>query len=131
MNEDLSETRCPPSPNFPVHTLAEVDDTGPDDEPPAEVSETVLRGIEGERGDIVGVGGITNEATGSVGVKADHEEERQMMGVPEGLEALLANLVVRGGVHQDHDEQHEVTGDTTGLPVMDVQSPFRSNLCIH
>lgn len=42
--------------------------------------------------------GITDEAAGRMGVHAEQERDKQMMRVPEGLERLLANPVVRRGV---------------------------------
>lgn len=62
-------------------------------------------------------------------VKTDHEEECEVMGVPEGLEALVAYLMVSGGVHQEHDEEHEMTGDPTSLFVVNVQGRFFADLC--
>ena len=46
--------------------------------------------------------GVTNEASGGVGVETEHERDEEVVSVPEGLEGLLADLVVSGGVHQDH-----------------------------
>lgn len=63
-----------------------------------------------------------------MGVKADHEEECEVMGIPESFEALVANLVMGGGIHEDHDEKHEVACDTTCLSIMDVQGGNRSDL---
>lgn len=44
-----------------------------------------------------------------MGVDANHEEEREVVSVPENFETLLANLVVCGSIHQDHDQKHEMT----------------------
>ena len=63
-----------------------------------------------------------------MGVEADHEEESQVMRVPESLKTLVANLVVSSGVHEEHDQQHEMTGDATRLSIVDVEGPFLSNL---
>jgi hypothetical protein len=59
----------------------------------------MFRRIERERGDIIRVNRVTNEAACGVRVEPNHEEECQVMGVPECFEALVANLVVRGRVH--------------------------------
>lgn len=64
-----------------------------------------------------------------MGVETDHEEEREVVGIPEGLEALVADLVVGRGIHEDHDEKHEVTSDASGLVVVDLQGDFRPDLC--
>ena len=129
VDQNFGKPSCPACPNFSPDPLPEVNDTRPDGEPPALVAETVIRRIEGERLDIVGVGGVTDEASSGMGVQADHEEESEVMRVPEGLEALGADLVVGGGVHEHHNEEHEMTCDTASLGVVDVQSPFRTNLC--
>ena len=128
VNKNLGQTSRTARSDFPVHALTEVDDTRPDSEPPALITETVLSGVEGEGRDVIWVGTVTDEATCRMGVQADHEEESQMVGVPKGLEALLADLVVRSAVHQDHDEEHEVARDTTSLGVVDVQCNFGTNL---
>ena len=65
-----------------------------------------------------------------MGVKSEHEEECEVMGVPEGLEALVTNLVVGGRVHYEHDKQHEVASDATGLFVVDVLRGKLADLCI-
>lgn len=62
-------------------------------------------------------------------VEADHEEKGQVVGVPEGLEALSADLVVRSAVHEDHNEQHKVAGNAARLRVVNVQSNLRTDLC--
>lgn len=120
MNQDLRELRRAATTDLTVDTLAEVKDTGPDDEPPGLITKTVFSGVEGEGEGVIGVHGVTHETTGCVGVQGNHEEKCQVMGVPESLEALLANLLMCGSVHQEHDQKHEMTGDTTGLPVVDV-----------
>lgn len=63
-------------------------------------------------------------------VETDEEEERKMVGIPEGLETLMADFVVGSGVHQQHDVQQEMTRDTASLSVVDIQCLFRSNLFI-
>jgi hypothetical protein len=54
--------------------------------------------------------------------ESNHEEERQMVSVPECLKALLADLVMSRGIHEHHDEQHEMTSDASRLGVVDLQS---------
>lgn len=84
--------------------------------------------VEGELGGKVGEGGVTDEAAHSVGVDAEHEEEREVVGVPEGLEALLTNFLSTGRVHEDHDQEHDVASETTGLPVVDIKGISRTDL---
>lgn len=106
-------------PDLPVNALSEVDEARPDGEAPAHVTKAVLSAVERERVRVIRKGRVADEAPGSVGVEADHEEEREVVGVPERLEALRADLVVRSRVHQNHDEEHEVTGNAARLGVMD------------
>lgn len=87
--------------------------------------------IERERGDVVWVGTITDEASSCVTVQADHEEECEMVRVPEGLKALCTDLVMGSGVHEDHNKEHEVPGDTASLGVVDVKCNLRSNLWLN
>ena len=128
MDEHTGQTRQPACPDFPVDTLAEVNDARPDGEAPAQIAKAVLGVVERERGLVVRLCAIADEAAGGVGVDANHEEEGEVVGVPERLEALLADLVVRGRVHEDHDCEQEVTRDTTGLGVVDVERPLWPNL---
>lgn len=128
MNEQLGKTRRATCTVLAEDTLSEVDDTGPDDEAPRLVSEAVLGRVVREAASVVRVDRVANEAAGSVRVKSDEEEERKVMCVPEGLEALVADLAVRRRVHEEHDEEHEVAGDTTWLRVVDVECSLLTDL---
>jgi hypothetical protein len=55
-------------------------------------------------------------------VQADHEEEREMMRIPERLEALVTDLVMGGCVHEKHNQKHEVTSDAARLRIVDLLS---------
>ena len=129
MNEDLRQASCAPGPNLAPNPLSKVDDTRPDGEAPALVSQAVIRLVEGEHSRIRGFGRVAHEASGGMGVQTDHEEERKVVRVPESLKALVANLVVRRGVHEDHDQEHEVAGDASRLRVVNVQGNLGPNLC--
>lgn len=83
----------------------------------------ILSSEGGER-----LSGITDEAVGSMGVHAQQERNEQMMGVPESLERLLADLCVRSRVDQKHAEQHDVASNTTGLGIMDFKGNFGTDL---
>jgi hypothetical protein len=104
----------------------------------------VLGRVERESADVVGLGRVAHKAAGGVGEETEHEEKRQVMGVPERLETLLADFVVSGTVHQDllqsqymldrmnvstyHDEEHDMAGETSGLGVVDLQRGLRADL---
>jgi hypothetical protein len=85
--------------------------------------------IERERWDIIWINRVTDKATSGVRVEANHEKECEVMGVPERFEALVADLMVCGGVHQDHDQKHEVPCDAAGLRVMNLKCDFLADLC--
>lgn len=75
------------------------------------------------------VGTVTHETANCVRVKPEDERDKQVVGVPEGLERLLADSVVCSRVHQKHAEKHDMAGDTARLSVMDLQGENRSDLC--
>jgi hypothetical protein len=89
----------------------------------------MLSGVEGEGWDVVWIEGIADEATGSVRVESEEEEEGEVVSVPKGLEALVTNFAVSGRVYEEHDEEHEVAGDAAGLGVVDVEGSLCANLC--
>jgi len=128
MNKNLGQTSGPSGSDLSVNSLAEVDDTGPNSEPPALIAQAMLGRVKWESIGIVGSRGVTDEATSSMGVKTDHEKEGKVVGIPKGFKALCANLVVGGSIHQNHDKKHEMTSDAASLGIMNVQSNFRPDL---
>jgi hypothetical protein len=60
--------------------------------------------------------------------ETEHKKESQVMGVPEDLKALLADLLVSGRVHQEHNKQHEVSSDATRLSIVDLLSSLFADL---
>lgn len=128
MHKDLGQTSGSPGTILSVGTLPEVHHPWPDSVPPAEVAETVLGRIEWERGDVVGINGVADEASSSVRVQAEHEEEGEMVRIPECFEALGANFLAGGAVHEQHDEQHEVARDATRLGVVDLEGELFPDL---
>jgi hypothetical protein len=128
MDENLGKTGGSSSSVFPIYTFTKVDDTWPDNEPPAEVTDTVACIVEREGWLEVRFDTIADEAASGMCVDTDHEEEREVMCIPESLEALVANLMVGGGVHEDHDKEHEMTSDTTWLFVVDILCTLLSDL---
>lgn len=129
VNEDLRQTSCTPGPDLTPNPLSEVDNARPNGEAPALVSQAVVRLVEGEDSGIRGFGGVAHEASGGMGVQTNHEEEREVVRVPEGLETLVANLVVSRGVHEDHDQKHEVPRDASSLLIVDVEGDLGPDLC--
>ena len=64
-----------------------------------------------------------------MGVESKHEEECEVVSIPESLKTLLADFVVGGRVHDEHDEQHEVTCDSASLFVVNILSGNLPDLC--
>ena len=129
VDKDLRQTSCTPGPDLTPDPLSKVDNARPDGEPPALISQAVLRRVERERGDVVGARRVADEASSGMGVETNHEEEREVVSVPESFETLVADFVVRRGIHEDHDEKHEVASDASRLRVVDVQGDLRTDLC--
>ena len=104
VDEDLGELGRTARTDLPIDTLSEVDDTGPDGVTPRKIANANIRVVEWECVGKCGQCSTADEASSGVSVEADHEEECQVVGIPERLETLLANFCVASAVHQDHDE---------------------------
>ena len=129
MDKDLGEVGRSAGTDLPPDTLEEVDDARPDDVAPRKIANADFRVVEGEGAREGGQRGTTDEASSGVSVDADHEEEREVVSVPERLETLLANFSVGGTVHEDHDEEHDMASDTARLAVVDVSCIYRTEFC--
>jgi hypothetical protein len=129
VNENFGHIGLPTSPNLSVNALPKVHNPRPDNGTPAEIAETMLRGVKWERGNVIGENRVANEAAGGMCVQCNHKEEGQVMGVPKCLKALLADLMVRGRIHKKETQQHKVAGDTSWLCVMDLQCCLLAYLC--
>lgn len=51
-----------------------------------------------------------------------------MVGIPECLETLLADLMVCSSIHEQHTQKHDVPGDASWLGVVDFNSRHLPNL---
>lgn len=127
MSDNLGDGGLSCGTYFSVNTLTKVQDTYPQSESPALVSNTVIpKVLSGEWRK--SISSITDEASDRMGVKTEHKDESQMMGVPESLEALLTNLLVGGCVHQEHAKKHYMSSNSTGLLVVNIKGVERTNL---
>jgi hypothetical protein len=63
-----------------------------------------------------------------VGVHAQQERNEEVVSVPEGLERLLSNPVMRSGVNQKHAEQHDVSSNATSFCVVNLKRNLRTDL---
>lgn len=129
MNENLRQTSCTPGANLTPNPLSEVNEARPDGEPPTLVSKTVVRRVEGKHGNVGGTRSVANETSSGMAIETEHEEEREVVRIPEGLEALVADLVVRRGIHEEHNQEHKMAGDASCLLVVNVQGEDRTDLC--
>lgn len=126
MDENSGKASSAPGTVLSIHTLAKVDDSGPYSESPALITETKFGIVERERLHVSRVDRITHKATGGMSEEANHEEESEVVSVPEYLECLMPNLVMSRRVHKDHDEKHKVSCYTTRLRVVDLLSELSS-----
>ena len=126
MDENPGKASSAPGTVLSIHTLAKVNDSRPYSESPALITETKFSIVERERVHVSRVDRIAHKATGGMSEEADHEEESEVVGVPEYLESLLPNLVMSRRVHKDHDEKHKVSCYTTGLRVVDLLGKLSS-----
>lgn len=131
VDQNFGKLGCSPSPYFSVDSLTKVNEERPDSETVTFITKTMLSTIERESVDVVWQGTVTDEAASSMGEEAYHKEESEVMGVPEYLKCLMANLVMRSRVDEEHNKKHEMTSDATRLSVMDLlskQRPYLSSL---
>lgn len=126
MDDDLGELSRATGTDLPPDALEEVDDTGPNGKTPGEVAKADFWVVEGEGLSEPWLCGTTNEAPSSVCVEADHEEERQVMSIPECLKTLPTDFHMRGGIHEDHNEQHYMASDTSRLAIVHIDRIFRT-----
>lgn len=115
------------SPDLTVETLDQVGGAAKNLPSPTLVTDTVLpEDVAGKRREAEGR--VTDEAANSVGVHAQKERNKQVVRVPERLERLLANSVVRSRVHEKHAKEHDVARNAAGLSIMDLEGEYWSNL---
>lgn len=114
-------------PDFPPHTLKEIDAKSPKGKSPALISNAMLpEDVTIEGGEWLS--SVTYETPNSVCIKGKDEDKSKMVGIPKCLKALLANLVMGCGVHKKHTEKHDMTSDATSLGVVNLDGGGRSNL---
>ena len=119
MSDYADNLRLAPTPNLAIDALDEVDAAAPELPAPAVVADAVLPEYSSGKGR-VGLDRVAHETADGVGVHGQEEGDEEVMGVPERLERLLADAVVRRRVHEQHAEQHDVAGDAAGLGVVDL-----------
>lgn len=80
----------------------------------------------GERRD--GLHSISNEAARGVSIHGQKKRYEQVVCVPECLERLLADLLMRCGIHKEHAKKHYMACDTTRLGIVYLNSGLRADL---
>ena len=127
MADDTGDPGLAHGTDLPVQALNQVEAAGEQFPPPALVPDAVLPEVgAGKRR--LGVRSVAHEAANGVGVEAKEERDKQVVGVPEGLEGLLPDAVVGRRVHEQHAEEHNVSGDTSGLRIVDLDRRGRPDL---
>lgn len=115
------------SPNLAIKSLEKVESTAHKLPPPPLIPNAMVpKVLPRERRDRIG--GVADKAPRGVRVQGEHEWDEQMVRIPEGLERLLSDAPVRGGVHQHHTEKHDMTGDSTRLGEVDLNGRHRAEL---
>jgi hypothetical protein len=59
----------------------------------------MLARVKRESLDICWFNSIADEASGCMSVEAEHKEEGKMVSVPKGLEGLIPDFGLSGGIH--------------------------------
>ena len=126
MNENPRKTSSLPCTVFPVQALAKVDNERPNNKPPAKVTKTMFGIIEWECIRMSRIDGITDETASCVGKEADHEEECEVVGIPEDFERLMANITMSSGVHKEHNKKHEMSCNASRLRIVNLLSELLS-----
>lgn len=87
--------------DLPIETLNKVQSTAPQLPAPAFISQAMVPEVGSGKGR-VWVGGVSDEASGGVGIECEKKRNEKMMRIPEGLKRLLADLRMSGRVHEKH-----------------------------
>lgn len=127
MPNNFDDFGRPAGSDFAIHTLDQVDTAAYQLPTPSFVPDAVVpESLAGKRR--IRSCAISDEAACRMSIHSQKEWHEQMMRVPERLVRLLANLLVRGGVHHEHTEQHDVAGDAASLRIMYLYSCLRPDL---
>lgn len=96
--DDLSDLGLPPGAILSPQSLSHVESTYPDRETPALVSDAVVPEHFTGEGRIC-IDTVAYETPRGVGVQAEHEDNEEVVRVPEYLERLMTDILV-GAIHQ-------------------------------
>ena len=97
--DDFCDLGRAPRIDFAIEALDQVDAAAPELPAPAFITNAVVPKVGPCEGGEWG-GAIANEAAGGVGVEAEEKRDKEVVRIPEGLEGLLSDSGVRGGVHE-------------------------------
>lgn len=123
----LRDMRRPPRADLPVQPLAQIQSGSHKLPAPALIPQTVIPEWVPGKGR-VGHRRVADEAARGVRVHGEQERDEEVVGVPEGLEGLRADAVVRRRVHEQHADEHDVPGDATGLRIVDLDGGLGADL---
>lgn len=127
MADHAGNLGLPTDANLTPETLNKVQPTRPQLPPPTKVADAVVPVLVAAKGGN-GVGRIADETPDGVRVQTEHEGDEEVVRVPEGLEALLSDAVVRGRVHEHHAQEHGVARHTARLLVVDIEGESGAEL---
>ena len=126
--DDFGDSRRAPGLNGAVDALDQINASGDELPSPAVVADAVVPEVSSCEGGI-GHCGVADETAGGVRVHCQEEGDEKVVGVVEGFETLLTDLVVRGGEHEEHAQEHDVSGYSSGLRVMYLYRGHGPELC--
>ena len=146
MADDLGDLGLPSRADLAVQSLGQVERAGEERAAPGLVADAVVPERLVGKGR-VRMGIVTHEAAAGMGVEAKHEDDEQVVGVPESLEGLVPDLAVGSvaplsarlragrvgqhrseeaggnarGEHEQHAQEHDMAGNAAGIAVVDYQ----------
>ena len=101
MSDNPGDCGLTSRPDLSVNSFCHVQNPNPERESPCLVTDAVIPELLAfER--TVRKSVVANEAPSCVGVEAEHKNDKKMVSVPEGLEALFSDIRVRGREHEQH-----------------------------
>lgn len=127
MSDDFDDFRWSASTNLSIYSLEQIHATTNQLPAPALISKTMVPEVFASKWRDR-LNSIPNEASGSMCIHGQEKRYKQVMRVPECLERLLPDLLMRCRVDEKHAEEHNMSCYTTSLSVVDFNSCLFANL---
>ena len=129
MANDLGDDGIAPRSNLAVEAFEDVQGRGSKLPSPTFVPETVIPKLLSRKGRN-GICCIPYKASSGVGIQREHERDEEVVCVPEGLVGLLADTMMRRGIHHHHAEQHDMAGNATCSGEVVLHGQFRADMIL-